>query len=374
MALVTSGAAFGGLERQILHLVAHLRESDGAAPAVYLQHDHTLASHLRAAGVTPRILGVRRLAGARRLRRALAEDPVDVIHAHDRPATLLAALARPRDAALVRTIHSLPTRRAVPSLNAARWALSSWAERALLETRCDVICFPSADLYARLHLDRARGLRRVIPNGVPAVAPSSPTRPADLPTAGAVVGVIGRLSREKGVDLGLSALAHPDAPPDLHLVVLGRGDLRCALEAEARALGVAERVHMLGFRDDLAPYLAHLDAVLLPSRHEGLPFAALEAMAAGCPVIAARVGGLPELIDDGHTGLLVPPEDPAALARGLSRLLGSPALRERLTAAARAHVTARFTRTAMGEAHRTLYRDAVARRRGGHAARDPGRS
>ena len=359
---MTSGAVFGGLERQILHLVAFLGARGGPAPIACVQHDHTLAARLRAAGVAVTLLGGARARAARRLAAALVDARVALVHAHDRPSTLLGALARPPAAALVRTVHNRfepPAGR----LAHARAAASFAAEQLLIRRCCDAVCYPSHDLAGRLHTWHAPLLRRVIPNGVPARLATQPARPADLPRGELVLGAVGRLSREKGLDVGLRGLADPNTPRDARLVVLGRGGLRAALEAQALALGLGDRVRFLGYREDVGPYLAHLDALVLPSRHEGLPFAALEAMAAGCPVVAARVGGVPELVSDGRTGLLFPGEDAPALALRLARLAGSPELRARLAAAAREHVARHFTRDAMGAAHLALYRDALAARR-----------
>ena len=359
---MTSGAAFGGLERQLLHLVAFLGARGGPPPIACIQHDHTIAARLQAAGVAVTLLGAGRARAARRLSAALADARVEIVHAHDRPSTLLAALARPPAAAFVRTVHNRfepPAGRGAR----ARAAASFMAEQLLVRRYCDAACYPSHDLAGRFYRWHAPLVRRVIPNGVPPRDAVRPARPADLPRDGIVFGAVGRLSREKGLDVALRALASPSAPRDARLVVLGRGKLRPSLEAEGLALGLGDRVQFLGYREDVGAYLAHLDALVLPSRHEGLPFAALEAMAAGCPVVAARVGGVPELVTDGRTGLLFPAEDAPALARQLARLAGSADLRGRLAAAGREHVARHFTRDAMGEGHLALYRAALAARR-----------
>jgi glycosyltransferase involved in cell wall biosynthesis len=121
------------------------------------------------------------------------------------------------------------------------------------------------------------------------------------------------------------------------------GAFRAGLEDEAERLGVRERVVFAGYRPDATALLAELDVFVLPSWVEGLPIVVLEAMAQRKPVVATPVGGTPELVADGETGLLVPPRDPEALAAALRRLLEDPDLARRLGEAGRARVAERFT-------------------------------
>jgi len=155
------------------------------------------------------------------------------------------------------------------------------------------------------------------------------------------LGFVGRLTAEKGTDLLLRALA-ADPGPD-GLLVVGDGPDRPALEAAARRAPVP--VRFCGFQDDVSPFLAAADVFVQPSRSEGLPFAVLEAMAHGVPVVCARVGGMPGVVDG--CGVLVPPEDPAALADALRDLVHDPAGRHRLGAAGRARVARDFGDVAM---------------------------
>ena len=127
----------------------------------------------------------------------------------------------------------------------------------------------------------------------------------------------------------------------------------------ARALDLANAVRFLGRVDDVAELLAAADVVVMPSRQEGLGVAALEAMAAAVPVIASRVGGLPEAVRDGETGLLVAADDPTALAAAIARLAADRALATGLGAAGAARVRQRFTMTGMADATLALYRRLV---------------
>jgi glycosyltransferase involved in cell wall biosynthesis len=138
---------------------------------------------------------------------------------------------------------------------------------------------------------------------------------------------VGRLVPEKGADLAIAALpAILAGAPDTCLRIAGDGPLHQTLMRQAAELGVAERVEILGFvaQPALSHLLADASIVVQPSRSEGISLAALEAAHAGRPVVAARVGGFPELVVDGETGLLVPPESPGALAEAILRLIGDP--------------------------------------------------
>lgn len=141
-----------------------------------------------------------------------------------------------------------------------------------------------------------------------------------LPAGATLLGVAARLERVKGVDVALAALAL--LPEGVHLAVAGGGGEAAALREQARALGIAQRVHWLGVLDDMARFHPALDLLLVPSRNEGLPLAPLEAQSCGVRVVAARVGGVAAALCPG-TGTLVPPEDPAALADGVRAALAA---------------------------------------------------
>jgi glycosyltransferase involved in cell wall biosynthesis len=158
-----------------------------------------------------------------------------------------------------------------------------------------------------------------------------------------LVGIIGRIFPIKNHRLFLNAaarVARVDA--DTRFVVVGDGTLRPAMEAHARALGLGDRVVFTGWRRDLARIYPALDALVVSSDNEGTPVSAVEAMASGCPVVATHVGGLPDLIEDGRTGRLVPPGDPESLASAILDVLGDAEGRRRMGRAARESAAARF--------------------------------
>jgi len=210
------------------------------------------------------------------------------------------------------------------------------ATRTAALRRASRVLVPSAYLRAIAlgwGLDPAR--TTVVPNPAPEV-PVHPTRGearAALGVEGFALGVAGRLTEQKALEDTLAALVRV---PRVALLVLGEGPERAALERRAAQLDLSDRVRFLGAgtRDDVMVLFRAVDAALLTSAWENLPHTLLEALAAGTPVIATAVGGIPEVVRDGENGLLVPPRDVAAAASAIDRLVRDEVLRASLAAAA----------------------------------------
>ena len=174
--------------------------------------------------------------------------------------------------------------------------------------------------------------------------------PDDVPAGARVLLAVARLTRQKGIDVAVRAL--PSLPDDTVLVVLGEGPERPALETLARELGVEGRVFLPGRVPDVAAWLRRATLLVHPARWEGFGLGVLEAMLAGLPVVASDVSSLPELVVDGETGILVRPDDPAALAAGIGRALDAPAARRGRPCARRDGVLRRADEPAHGGALR----------------------
>ena len=187
----------------------------------------------------------------------------------------------------------------------------------------------------------------------------------DIPADAPIVGVVARLEPEKGHPTLLEAwpTVLRDVP-DARLLIVGEGSQRELLEVQAAALGLmggaSPSVLFTGRRDDVPAVTAALDVAVLPSYREAQGLSILEAMALSRPVVASAVGGIPEMIDDGRTGLLVQPRDPAALAGALTRLLRDPLEAQRIGRAGHDLVHERFCVEQMVRAVETIYDDAVA--------------
>jgi glycosyltransferase involved in cell wall biosynthesis len=148
-------------------------------------------------------------------------------------------------------------------------------------------------------------------------------------------------------------------PGSIRLLIAGDGPERPRLVSEIARLGLDGAVELLGTRGDVHELLAAADVFVLSSESEGMPMSVLEAMAAGLPVVASAVGGVPEVVRDGETGALVPPRDPVALAEAIRLLVADPALRQRFGDAGRRRVEREFAVADFRRAHLELYRAAL---------------
>jgi glycosyltransferase involved in cell wall biosynthesis len=157
-------------------------------------------------------------------------------------------------------------------------------------------------------------------------------REMEVPAEHLLLGCVGALAPQKGHGDLVQVLARlSDRFPNLHLAILGKGDMQEEILDEARNLGIGDRVHLAGFREDIPAANAAFDVAVLPSlAGEGSPAVVKEAMAAGVPVVATRIGGVAEILEDGRQGILVPPGDADALAAALESLLADPARRRNL--------------------------------------------
>ncbi len=180
-----------------------------------------------------------------------------------------------------------------------------------------------------------------------------------LPVEAVVVGTVGRLDPVKDHAHLVEAVAHLDA--SVHLVIVGEGPERSRIEGAVASAGIGDRVHLLGERADIPELLRAFDLFCLPSLAEGISNTLLEAMATGLPLVATRVGGNPELVADGASGLLVPPADPRALAAALGRLVADAALRRDMGEAARTRAVDHFSLDAMVARYTACYTSLVHR-------------
>lgn len=184
-----------------------------------------------------------------------------------------------------------------------------------------------------------------------------------------VFGFVGRFAPIKDVPTLLRAFSAVVASePRARLLLAGDGETRPEIASTIEALGLRDRVTLAGWQSDLPRLYASVDVLVLSSRNEGTPVAAIEAMAAGLPVVSTAAGGVIDLIEDGRTGLTVPVGDAGALGEAMRRLAASPALRAAMGAAGRANVAARYDHTRLVDDIDALYRAELAMKRGAGAA------
>jgi glycosyltransferase involved in cell wall biosynthesis len=239
-----------------------------------------------------------------------------------------------------------------------------WKDRCLAWLATRIVA--NSDAVAQRFRDCARAKVRRIYNGVdlarftPGPPPPDLRLALGLPPGTPVVGSIGRFVAYKGYSYLLEAARLVrEKMPEAHWVLVGDGELRTELEAQSRRLGLEGRVRFAGWQERTPEYLALFDLFVLPSLGEHFGRVLLEAMAMAKAVVATNAGGVPEIVRDGETGILVPPADPAAMAAVVVSLLLDPAAAARLGAAGRRRAEAEFSLARHGDAVRALYRDVL---------------
>ena len=287
----------------------------------------------------------------------------DVVHTQDRRAGLFGRLVgRLRHARVVHTLHGMPEEIAArigrndapdpPDVSRVRkeWLLHGYLHVEAGLARLGHVVTPSQAMADFMRVHGFPGSRlHVVPLGIePAESAMPAARDGVL-----VAGVAANLEYWKGVDVLVNAARLVRAP--LRLEIYGTGSRREELERQASAGEVDATFH--GFVPDLRERLGGLDVLVQPSRADNLPLSILEAMAAGLPVVGTRVGGIPELVLDGETGILVDPERPVALAEALDDLAGSPERRRELGDHGRARAIEQFSPEATARRTVALYEE-----------------
>jgi glycosyltransferase involved in cell wall biosynthesis len=289
--------------------------------------------------------------------RLFRRERPSVVHANSSKAGILGRLAAVAARVPVRlfTVHGW----AFKAHHGAAARAYLWADRAMSPLTTTTICVAHGEREAGLRARTCRADRTVvIHNGVDLDRPHRPPGPRPAPVT---LLTVGRMREPKDFMTLVRAIADLE-PGTVRLQIAGDGPDRPALEAEIARLGVDRAVELLGMREDVDHLLAAADLFVLSSDSEGLPMSVLEAMAAGLPVVATAVGGIPELVDHGETGLLVPPRDSAALADAIRRTAGDPQLRDRLGEASRRRARDEFSIERCRQRHLELYRALLRKR------------
>ena len=340
----------GGAERLVVHLMEHLSR-EGFSP-VCICLESPLGTHyearVRASGAPLYFLGK----GARASGSVLRQ--LSVLFRQYRPAVVhthiiglnyaYPLMLRYRTPARVHTVHSLAQREVGVRVGA-------WVRQLAFRYRLGGVVPVAVADEVRASIQQLYGYPDppLIPNGIPTdeYAPDPNKRAQWRQTHGiephaTVLTHIGRFAPPKNHLLLIEAFARVHASTPLYLLLVGGGELEHAVREQVAGLGLENRVRFLGVRADVADILRASDVFVLSSRVEGNPLSVMEAMAAGLPVVSTAVGGVPELVREGETGLLVPSEDAAALAQAMQALVDDPARRQAMGAAARQHAVAHF--------------------------------
>lgn len=365
---VIGGGEFGGAEQHILNLVTTFPEAE-VDVAVVCFYDALFAEKLRAAGIKVMALNqfgrfdIRLLQALRRT--FLAFGPT-IIHTHGIKANFFSRLAAlGMKVPLVTTVHSSLR---YDYAGALAYAIVSLMERSTRHWNRHYVAISGAIADVLREQGVKPSAISVIYNGMDlSCYQQEQLRESDrsrfraewnVPQDAFLFGTVARFVPVKGLPILLDAFhalvqGKKDAP---YLVLVGDGSERQALEAKVQELGLADRVRFAGFRQDIPACLHAIDGFVHSSLYEGLGYTLIEAMSSKVPVIASNVGGVKEFVYHGRTGLLVEPNDPAALAQAMEQLWASPQLRETLVQNALEKVEATFTIRQMTAQILSLYR------------------
>ncbi len=355
--LVIGQLGYGGAERQLYELARSMHREHEVF--VYSLSDRLspFGDALLAQGVSVRALPARRSFDLQRvhaLRRCIETDRLEVLHAFLYIASAYAYLATPSYRG-VRLVTS--ARNCKPEPNVLRRTI---IRRAFRRSHA-VICNSRTMAAFAVHYYRAPQQRvHVVYNGIDVSQYASCRTTTARPGNAYTIGTIGRLERQKNLDMFLAAAARVRKQlPQARFRILGEGSERARLEALSERLGLGTAVQFEGTRSDVASFLTELDQFWLTSDWEGTPNVVLEAMAAKVPVIATRVGGTPELIRSGESGMLVEPGDLESLARIALELAADSVRAGRLAERAFRDVEDRFSVVRMVEETYRIYRTAL---------------
>ncbi len=337
---VIGNAIVGGMETFVARLCEHLQRSGRFEIVCLCPYESAATDVLRRLGCVVHVAPLPEEPAWRGIEYASAlvvEEEIDIIHAHLTNAHLLAGIVgRMTGTPVLATIHGREVQTA------------DLAMQRLADTHLHVVS--RATYYQALAVGAQRPRTTCITNGVdadrfkPGVPSGALRRACGIPPGAPLIGFVGRMSHEKGPDLFVRAAAAALAcRPDAHAVMLGAGTMLEAMRELALELGVGERLHLPGSRDDIVDCLRELTLLVSSSRSEGTPLATTEALAVGIPVVATHVGGTPEIVTMGESGVLVAPGDTDALADVAVALLDQPDDLARLGAEARRRMIGRFS-------------------------------
>lgn len=363
---ISAPAAVGGLETVVRSLSTGLVERGHQVTAISVIEPGTdidsFVEPMSAAGVNSVVIevGARSYLDERRqVHGLLAQIGPDVLHTHGyRPDVLHGLHALRSGIRTVSTVHGYSKMGGLSNI-------SEWLQKRALR-RFDAVISVSAPLASLLQdFGIPRDRLHIIPNALAVTERASGRSGAQRALGldrnlGPVLGWVGRLVPIKGGDVFLEALAHLTGS-EWTACIIGDGPERPSLEEQARRLGITERVAFVGEIDNASEAMADFDMVVLSSRSEGTPMVLLEAMSMGIPVIATSVGGIPDVVQDGIDGRLVPSESPEALAAAIGAFLVDPEAARTLGEQGRERLRRDFSHSAWLERHEKLYVTAAGR-------------
>jgi len=362
---VAMGDLWAGAEVHLVALLTHLVRLEEFDCSVILFNEGRLVEELRRLSLSVIVISEKRhspIAVAYRLAKIFRTVRPDIVHTHKYKDSILATMAArcvgvPH---VIRVVHGMPE--PFKGLSNVNMSLYTLVDRFVLDWLVDKLIAVSSDIQRALV--KIYGADRVVRvhNGIDLEAVQAKTSRSDkrkewnISDSVTLVGTVGRLVPVKGHMVLLEALQilH-QSHCMVTLLIVGDGPLRGDLEAEVRRLGLEEFVRFAGHQVEPYDFINMMDVFVLPSLHEGIPMVLLEALALRRPVVATRVGGIPEVIEHGRTGLLAEPSDAASLAGFIQRMVQDLPMAASIGKAGRARVEDEFTANTMAGKTAELY-------------------
>lgn len=290
----------------------------------------------------------------RELKRVIDDLKPDIIHTHRYKEILLGAIlsgtSAPRH---VVTIHGYEPPTSLLVRGRAFFINSFCIGAALLRRGRFIVV--ADHLRKSFMIPRSRCV--TINNGIQIPGPEmvGPQKSVSDHSKAAVIGWVGRMVPVKGLSTLLEAVAEMTCTPSPTLLLIGDGPERASLEQLAKLLGISARVRFLGFVENTRPFYKQMDLFALPSHHEGIPMALLEALGSGLPVVASSVGGIPHVIGTGGVGVLIDSRSPSVWAKALTELLKDRGKMQAIGECARNHIQANFSVEGMASRYLAIY-------------------
>lgn len=369
---LASGDLWAGAEAQILTLLSHLRHVQDLEIEAVVLNDGRLADELRAAGVRTTVINEARANALEILRRLIrhfkARRPT-IVHTHGYKQHILGALAAQVAGVphTIQTIHGLAE--PLPRLKRWRRAISRYLELLVMRL-ADRVIVVSRDLHCSVATKMpSRDVVATIHNGVdpervrPCLEAAAVRARLGIGADAVVIGTVARLVPVKGIEYLIQAariINDESLPVPLTYLIVGDGHARADLEKSVALFQLTAPVIFTGYRQDVYDLINAMDVFVLPSLHEGLPTVLLEVMLLEKPIVATAVGGIPELIIEGETGLLAPARNSQALAEKIIQAIERRDEAKRIAINAHSRAVDRFTTTHQAEKTHSLYKQLLA--------------
>jgi glycosyltransferase involved in cell wall biosynthesis len=364
---VAVGDLWAGAEVQLKVLLSKLVRRADIKLSVILFNEGRLEKEIAALGIPVRVFPETEWGSPKifiELVRTFKGSNVQLVHTHKYKDTILAAPAAKLCGIphIVRTVHGL--REPFEGLQAYKMNLYEAFERTVHRYCVETLIGVSSQIERKYKAGGEISRVTCIRNGIDLDGKSIQTdrwctrKYLDVDPGTCLIGTVGRLTPVKGIPYLLEAvriLLRQEG--NVKVLIVGDGSIRQDLMSQARGLGISENVVFLGHREDTDALLQAMDIFVLPSLSEGIPMALLEAMAASRAIVASRVGGVPEIVEDGVEGFLVEPMDVDSLAERCRRLIESPDVARRMGEQARKRVERDFSATAMADQVALVYKD-----------------